>query len=288
MKTEKIDLDKNIDLLELVWQILNVYSFMSNVLSQSNAFGQEIVPFLNTGKSDESRQNFLIILSALSRWDEISLISPYARATIKIHKTPPKARLLVYSRDTVFYSTAQHLTEILAPLGKTADSFISDSSDFCTKLLKITEADQILSYDVVDLFTSVPIDETLQILRRRISELETPLDTNLTIDSITALSSACITSTYFTWGDDYYEQIHVLPMGSPLSPLLTEIYMTSFEKQALSTSTIKPTCWYRKVDDTFVILRQYQDPATLLQHLNQQHPRVQFTLEKKQMVSFPF
>ncbi|XP_067687024.1 uncharacterized protein [Haliotis asinina] len=55
--------------------------------------------------------------------------------------------------------------------------------------------------------------------------------------------------------------------------------MTSFEKQALSTSTIKPTCWYRKVDDTFVILRQDQDPATLLQHLNQHHPRVQFTLE---------
>ncbi|XP_067682697.1 uncharacterized protein [Haliotis asinina] len=101
---------------------------------------------------------------------------PYARATINIHKTPLKARLLVCSRDTVFYSTAHHLTKILAPLGKTADSFISDSSDFCTKLLKITEADQILSYDVVNLFTSVPIDETRQILLRRISELETPLD----------------------------------------------------------------------------------------------------------------
>ncbi|XP_046554903.1 uncharacterized protein LOC124264206 [Haliotis rubra] len=111
---------------------------------------------------------------------------PYARATIKIHKTPPKARLLVCSRDTVFYTTAQHLTEIPAPLGKTADSYISDSTDFCNKLLKITEADQILSYDVVDLFTSVPIEETLQILRQRISELETPLDTNLTTDSIIA------------------------------------------------------------------------------------------------------
>ncbi|XP_046544213.1 uncharacterized protein LOC124254335 [Haliotis rubra] len=194
----------------------------------------------------------------------------------------------IITRDNVFYSTAQHLTEILAPLGKTADSFISDSTDFCTKLLKITEADQILSYDVVDLFTSVPIDETLQILRRRISELETPLDTNLTADSIIALTSACITSTYFTWGDDYYEQISGLPMGSPLSPVLTEHYMTSFEQQALSTSTNKPTCWYRKVDDTLVILCQDQDPAALLQHLNQQHPWVQFTVETESNGQLPF
>ncbi|XP_067660246.1 uncharacterized protein [Haliotis asinina] len=64
--------------------------------------------------------------------------------------------------------------------------------------------------------------------------------------------------------------------------------MTAFEKQALSTSTIKPTCWYRKVDDTFVILRQDQDPATLLQHLNQQHPRVQFTFETETNGQLPF
>ncbi|XP_067660204.1 uncharacterized protein [Haliotis asinina] len=64
--------------------------------------------------------------------------------------------------------------------------------------------------------------------------------------------------------------------------------MTSFEKQALNTATIKPTCWYRKVDDTFVILRQDQDPATLLQHLNQQHPRVQFTLETETNGQLPF
>ncbi|XP_071089207.1 uncharacterized protein [Haliotis cracherodii] len=178
----------------------------------------------------------------------------FHEATIKIHKNPPKARLLVCSRDTVFYKTAQHLTRILAPLGKTADSFIYDSTDFCSKLKNITDPDQIISYDVVDLFTNVPIDDTLQILRRRITD--TPLETSLSTESIIALTTACISSTCFTLGDEYYQQIHGLPMGSPLSPILTEICMTYFEQQALTTSPIRPICWYRKVDDTFVILKQ--------------------------------
>ncbi|XP_071083943.1 uncharacterized protein [Haliotis cracherodii] len=64
--------------------------------------------------------------------------------------------------------------------------------------------------------------------------------------------------------------------------------MTHFEQQALTTSPIQPICWYRKVDDTFVIIKQDQDPTLLLQHLNQQHPRVQFTIETEKDNQLPF
>ena len=64
--------------------------------------------------------------------------------------------------------------------------------------------------------------------------------------------------------------------------------MTNFEQQALSTSLIQPTCWFRKVDDTFVILPHDNDPTKLLQHLNQQHPRIQFTFETETNSQIPF
>ncbi|XP_046558813.1 uncharacterized protein LOC124267868 [Haliotis rubra] len=140
---------------------------------------------------------------------------PYARATVKIHKNPVKTRLLVCSRDTVFYNTAQHLTKVLAPLGKSANSFINDSTDFCSKIRDISNPGPIISYDVVDLFTNVPREEALQALRHRIDKLQQPLNTSLSTDSIISLTSTCINSTYFTWGDEIYEQIHGLPMGSP-------------------------------------------------------------------------
>jgi hypothetical protein len=42
-------------------------------------------------------------------------------------------------------------------------------------------------------------------------------------------------------------------MGSPLSPVIANFFMEEFEERALNQATLKPTCWYRYVDDTFVI-----------------------------------
>ena len=85
-----------------------------------------------------------------------------------------------------------------------------------------------------------------------------------------------------------YEQIHGLPMGSPLSPILTEIYMTDLEEKALQPSPFQPACGFRKVDDTFVILQPNQDPLQLLDHLNAQHPRIKFTIETEKNNQLPF
>ncbi|XP_071105279.1 uncharacterized protein [Haliotis cracherodii] len=213
---------------------------------------------------------------------------PYARATIKVHKQPVKVRLLVCSRKTVHYNTAQYLARLLAPLGKTAKSFITDSTEFCRKISTITEPGTLVNYDVVDLFTNVPRDEALSILRRRIEAVYPDLDTHLSIDSIIKLITSCITSTYFTWQDKIYQQTHGLPMGSPLSPIITEIYMTDLEETALHRSPITPLCWFRRVDDTFVILQPDHDPKTLLNNLNAQHPRMQFTMEEEAERQLPF
>ncbi|XP_046558920.1 uncharacterized protein LOC124267966 [Haliotis rubra] len=77
-------------------------------------------------------------------------------------------------------------------------------------------------------------------------------------------------------------------MGSPMSPLITEIFMTSFEESALQTSLFQQLCWYRKVDDTFAILDPDHNPAVLLDHLNKQHSRIQFTLEIEDQDKLPF
>ena len=72
-------------------------------------------------------------------------------------------------------------------------------------------------------------------------------------------------------------------MGSPLSPIVANLYMETFEKWALDTSAQKPNLWIRYVDDVFAIW-PHGDQALdeFLTHLNSQHPAIQFTMEKEE------
>jgi hypothetical protein len=42
-------------------------------------------------------------------------------------------------------------------------------------------------------------------------------------------------------------------MGSLLSPVIANYFMEYFEEMALESATYKPLCWFRYVDDTFII-----------------------------------
>ena len=77
-------------------------------------------------------------------------------------------------------------------------------------------------------------------------------------------------------------------MGSPVSPVLANLYMEFFEDRALSTAVNPPRWWKRFVDDTFVILKK-DHKEEFLQHINSVDPSIQFTTEEqKEDGSMPF
>ena len=44
-------------------------------------------------------------------------------------------------------------------------------------------------------------------------------------------------------------------MGSPISPIVANLYMEDFEMRAINTSPQAPLMWKRFVDDTCVIIK---------------------------------
>ena len=77
------------------------------------------------------------------------------------------------------------------------------------------------------------------------------------------------------------------PWDSPISPLIANIFMEEFEVKALQSSPNPPSMWLRFVDDTFVI-NKAEHSQHLLQHINNQGPHIQFTVEPTQQGSLPF
>ena len=74
-------------------------------------------------------------------------------------------------------------------------------------------------------------------------------------------------------------------MGSPVSPIVANLYMEYLEQNALSTA---PHPRHRFVDDTFVIPKEV-NKQDLLQHTNSVDPAIKFTVEdNKEDGSIPF
>ena len=87
--------------------------------------------------------------------------------------------------------------------------------------------------------------------------------------NITSLLEFCLTSTYFIFQGRYFEQQEGAAMGSPISPIVTNLYMENFANKAINSAPQLPLFWRRFVDDTFTILQSSQKnkfPWTSKQH----------------------
>jgi hypothetical protein len=77
----------------------------------------------------------------------------------------------------------------------------------------------MVSFDVVSLFPNVPIEDSLKLLGLHFDE------------DVLARFPHTLTSTYFCFDGQYYEQTDGVAMGSLLSPVITNFFMKNFEKQ---------------------------------------------------------
>ncbi|XP_076335599.1 uncharacterized protein LOC143238877 [Tachypleus tridentatus] len=142
----------------------------------------------------------------------------------------------------------------------------------------------MVSFDVTDLFTNVPTSETIHIARQELlNDNFLPHRTDMKIDAI------CLQSTYFQYIKEFYEQTDGLAMGSPLSPILADIFMEDFEERALSFTLVKPSFYRCFVDDIFVIwFHSHEKLPAFSEHLNSIDKRINFTMEIEEQNSLSF
>ena len=146
----------------------------------------------------------------------------------------------------------------------------------------------MVSFDVQSLFTNVPVGQALDVVHEKLLKDETLEDrTPLTPQQITNLLHTCLRTTYFLYNSSFYEQTDGTAMGSPVSPVVANIFMEYIEELALTTSPQPIRFWRRYVDDTFCFLKKSTVEETL-KHLNTINPSIQFTVEQETNNQLPF
>ena len=179
------------------------------------------------------------------------------------------------------YELSKCLASILKLLQNNNEYSVKNAKEYADFVNNQTmEADeQIVSFDVTALFTSIPVDLALDIVDRKLREIhEWELHTRLTQSQIMFLLTFVLTNSYFTFEGIHYHQVFGCAMGSPVSAAIAELVMQEVEKIALNTSNIKPRWWKRYVDDSSACLKT-KDIQVFHDHLNSINPNIQFTVE---------
>ncbi|KAI8507908.1 hypothetical protein Bbelb_141480 [Branchiostoma belcheri] len=209
----------------------------------------------------------------------------------KIHKQSVPLRPIVSSIGSVTYELAGFLAKILGPLVGKSQHHVQNSADFVNKIkdIHVEDDETITSYDVCSLFTSIPPKEAVSVVREALEADDTLADrTNLSVDQVCELLELCLGCTYFTYKGQFYQQMHGCAMGSPVSPIVVNLYMEKFENKALSTfNDTPPANWFRYVDDTWCRLKK-RVAADFFDHINQIDDNIKFTQEPSHDNMLPF
>ena len=110
---------------------------------------------------------------------------------------------------------------------------------------------------------------------------------NITRDDLVELLRVATKHQLFQFNGHLYEQIDGVAMGSPLGPLMANVFMCSVEEKLESEGKM-PTFYRRYVDDTLATVPDLGSAEALLTTLNEAHPSISFTMETATNNKLPF
>ena len=169
------------------------------------------------------------------------------------------------------------------------NSLMTDTNDYLRKLNDIkhliTPESIMITMDVNSLYTNIPrtngIDACSTFLNRHSTDLAL-------INDIPTLIYFILAHSLFKFNNDHYLQIKGTAMGTKIAPTCANIYMDAIERSFVSSSPLRPSIYYRYIDDIFPIWPHGNDSLThFLEHANNIHQNIKFTHERSK-TTLPF
>ena len=94
--------------------------------------------------------------------------------------------------------------------------------------------------------------------------------------------SIATSQTHFLFNGNVLDQIDGVAMGSPLAPVLANLFLGHHENMWLKNYQSPSVPFYRRyVDNTFCVFNIENEAKLLFDFLNSQHSNIKFTIEKE-------
>ena len=162
---------------------------------------------------------------------------------------------IISNIGTATYETAKYLASLLAPLSK-SEFTINNTKEFVKYIQKqkVPDGYTMVSSDVASLFTNVPLEETIEIILKRIY-INKEITTDIPRQEMKELFILCTKNVHFTFNNETYIQVDGVAMGSSLGPVLGNIFMVELETSVIPSQSNKVKLWKRFIDDTYCLAR---------------------------------
>ena len=202
--------------------------------------------------------------------------------TAKVHKTAIPLRPVLSMPGSPYFNVAEVVTQWLSVIPESKSQCSTKKIADQLKDITLDEGEVLVSFDVVSLYTNVPVMEAIQEAADRLycGEFEVPPVTKETfIELLTLASKDVVMLTH----NGYYVQKDGLAMGSPPAPLLANIWLAKFDNDIKDDAKL----FDRYMDDIIRSIRLNQIEEKLRQ-INMLHPNLKFTMEIEQNCRISF
>ncbi|XP_049828734.1 uncharacterized protein LOC126267492 [Schistocerca gregaria] len=219
--------------------------------------------------------------------------APLLTSLPKVHKPLIPVRPVVDFRKAPSYLLGRHMhTFLQKTYTYTNNRSLKNTGDIIEKIknINIPPTAKLVSFDITSMYTNIPTEETINIIEQQLKCKKFP---DIQINEISSILRLITEQNYFTFNNNFYSQQEGLPMGSPISGTLANIFLDHIENTIFNNIVkqggYKIIYWYRYVDDIICLVDETHNRIEELHsNINTVHPQIHFTMEieKNQTLNF--
>jgi hypothetical protein len=197
----------------------------------------------------------------------------------KIHKKGIPGRPIVSAIGSPTEHLSAFVDALLCPLVDSNASYIRDTTDFINKIstINVNEGSIIFTCDVTSLYTRINHPLGLRCIAKKLRDTH---DFAFPKHRVLQALKLVLTCNNFEFNGKHYLQTSGVSMGTKCAPTYANLVLGVLENEFLDSYPLKPTCWFRFIDDIFGIWdHSLPELETFVSGFNQLDPSIQITLE---------